>query len=235
MAPVAQGIEQLPSKQWVRGSIPRGRARKMKYLIILFFIFFYTQSFADETYDLWISGNKIEAIQKWRGLSDQGNIDAKYALAILYNDASSIGICEIEDFCIFENSNYKKAYKLFLELYNLEDPRAAYSIGEYYDDHWVFWPNYKKAFKYFLFAAERGVPEAQYNVANMYEHGDGVKRDLVQSIRWYLQCNKSSLCGAGEEGISDLIEQVSEEDFLKAKSLVVDDLEEIDIRITSVR
>jgi hypothetical protein len=58
---------------------------------------------------------------------------------------------------------------------------------------------------------------------------------LVQSIRWYLQCNKSSLCGAGEEGISDLIEQVSEEDFLKAKSLLVDDLEEIDIRITSVR
>ena len=50
------------------------------------------------------------------------------------------------------------------------------------DNHWVFWPNYKKAFKYYLFAAERGVPEAQYNVANMYEFGDGVKKDLVQSV-----------------------------------------------------
>ena len=92
-----------------------------------------------------------------------------------------------------------------------------------------------KAFKFYLFAAERGVPEAQYNVANMYERGEGTRKDLVQSIRWYLQCNLTPLCGAGEEGISDLISQVSEEEFEEARSLLIEDLETVDIRITSVR
>ena len=64
----------------------------------------------------------------------------------------------------------------------------AYAIGEYYDNHWVFWPNYKKAFKYYLFAAERALkPNIMLQT---YEFGDGVKKDLVQSVRWYLQCNK---------------------------------------------
>ena len=155
----------------------------------------------------------------------------------LYNDASSINLCKIDDFCIDENeSNYKKAYEIFLDLYeNDNDPRAAYAIGEYYDNHWVFWPNYKKAFKYYLFAAERGVPEAQYNVANMYEFGDGVKKDLVQSVRWYLQCNESKLCLQKEDGISDLIEQLSDEEYAKAKSFVKKDQIVINIRLSSVK
>ena len=79
------------------------------------------------------------------------------------------------------------------------------------------------------------MPEAQYNIANMYERGDGVKKDLVQSVRWYLQCNVSSLCGAGKEGIDDLIAQISEEDLNYAKSLVDYNLDEVDIRITVAR
>ena len=86
-----------------------------------------------------------------------------------------------------------------------------------------------------MFAAERGVPEAQYNVANMYEFGDGVKRDLVQSVRWYLQCNLSSLCGAGKEGIDDLIEQLSPEEFALAESLIDKTIKVVDIRITAAR
>ena len=69
----------------------------------------------------------------------------------------------------------------------------------------------------------------------MYEFGDGVKRDLVQSVRWYLQCNKSSLCGAGKEGIDDLIEQLSPEEYALAESLIDESIIEVDIRITAAR
>jgi tetratricopeptide (TPR) repeat protein len=207
--------------------------------IILFIILVLTNNVkAKNVYDLFATGNKEEAIQVLKDVIDkESNSDAKYILGLLYNDASSINLCKIDDFCIDENeSNYNKAYEIFLDLYeNENDPRAAYSIGEYYDNHWVFWPNYKKAFKYYLFAAERGVPEAQYNVANMYEFGDGVKRDLVQSVRWYLQCNKSSLCGAGKEGIDDLIEQLSPEEYALAESLIDETIKEVDIRITAAR
>ncbi len=206
-----------------------------KIPLLIFFIFFISQIFAnseerdfDKNYDLLISGHKEEAINNWQKLAEEGDTNARYALAILYSDAEFIGLCSIKDFC---KNNYKKAQKLYEELYDEGDPRAAYALAEIYDFYWRF----NKAFKYYLFAAERGVPEAQYNVANMYERGEGTRKDLVQSVRWYLQCNLTALCGAGEEGISDLIDQISEEQFEEAKSLLIDDLESIDIRLTSIR
>ena len=69
----------------------------------------------------------------------------------------------------------------------------------------------------------------------MYERGDGIQKDIIQAVRWYLQCNKSSLCGAGELGIEDLIITLSEEDFSLAKSQLIEELEEVDIRITTAR
>ena len=207
------------------------------FIIIFFFIFFQPIQASENFYDLFMSGQKKEAVNKLNNLVISGDQDAKYIMGLLYNDASTLNLCDIKDFCVSENnSNYDKAFEIFSDLYeNENDPRAAYAIGEYYDNHWVFWPNYKKAFKYYLFAAERGVPEAQYNVANMYEFGDGVKKDLIQSVRWYLQCNIASLCGAGVEGIDDLISQLSKEEFAYAKSLIIYDMEEVDIRITASR
>ena len=212
--------------------------KKILYLITII-IFSGNYSLKAETvYDLLISGDREKAIDVLRYQSEnENNLDAKYVLGILYTDASSINLCQIDDFCLTQSlSNYKKAKQIYLDLYtNHNDPRAAYALAEYYDDHWYFSSNYKKAFKHYLFAAENGVPEAQFNVANMYEFGDGIKKDLVQSVRWYLQCNYTSLCGAGYEGIDDLISQLSEEEFKYAQSLVNNNLNEVDIRITIAR
>jgi tetratricopeptide (TPR) repeat protein len=211
-----------------------------KILLLSLFIFsiLYSQTKAETVYDLLISGEREKGIAILRDLVEsENNKDAMYVLGLLYNDASSIDLCSTEDFCLGQNfSNYKEAKRIFTQLYkDYNDPRAAYSLGEYYDDHWYFSSNYKKAFKYYLFSAERGVPEAQFNVANMYEHGDGVKKDLTQSVRWYLQCNNTSLCGAGVDGIDDLIDQLTGEQYELAKSLVVNDMNEVDIRITTAR
>ena len=213
----------------------------MKKIFYLIIIIIFSSSYslkAESVYDLLVSGDREKAIDVLRYQSEnENNLDAKYVLGILYTDASSINLCQIDDFCLTQSlSNYKKAKQIYLDLYtNHNDPRAAYALAEYYDDHWYFSSNYKKAFKHYLFAAENGVPEAQFNVANMYEFGDGIKKDLVQSVRWYLQCNYTSLCGAGYEGIDDLISQLSEEEFKYAQSLVNNNLNELDIRITIAR
>ncbi len=212
--------------------------KKIFYLIIIIFFSGNYSLKAETVYDLLISGDREKAIDVLRYQSEnENNLDAKYVLGILYTDASSINLCQIDDFCLTQSlSNYKKAKQIYLDLYtNHNDPRAAYALAEYYDDHWYFSSNYKKAFKHYLFAAENGVPEAQFNVANMYEFGDGIKKDLVQSVRWYLQCNYTSLCGAGYEGIDDLISQLTEEEFKYAQSLVNNNLKELDIRITIAR
>ena len=206
----------------------------MKKILFVFLIFISSNVQANTAYDLYMSGNKAEGIAKWQDEAKNGNSSAKYVIGMLYNDSAQLGLCEIEDFCVFKKfSNYRKAKKIFEELYSEEgDPRAAYALAEYYDDHPLIITNYKKAAQLYLFAAERGVPEAQYNIANMFERGDGVKKDLIQSVRWYLQCNVSSLCAAGQEGIDDLIIQLTKEEFEYAKSLINYDMKDIDIRIT---
>jgi FOG: TPR repeat, SEL1 subfamily len=212
--------------------------KKILILSLFFFSILHPQIRAETVYDLLISGEREKGITILRDLAENdNNKDAMYVLGLLYNDASSINLCSIDDFCLGQNfSNYKEAKKIFTQLYqNHNDPRAAYALGEYYDDHWYFSSNYKKAFNYYLFSAERGVPEAQFNVANMYEHGDGVKKDLTQSVRWYLQCNTTSLCGAGVDGIDDLIDQLTKEQYELAKSLVENGIKEVDIRITTAR
>ncbi len=212
--------------------------KKILLLSLIIFAILHSQIRAETVYDLLISGEREKGIGILRDLAEnENNKDAMYVLGLLYNDASSINLCGVDDFCLGQNfSNYKEAKKIFTQLYeDYNDPRAAYALGEYYDDHWYISSNYKKAFKYYLFSAEQGVPEAQFNIANMYEHGDGVKKDLTQSVRWYLQCNTSSLCGAGVDGIDDLIDQLTSEQFELAKSLVVSDMKEVDIRITTAR
>ena len=212
--------------------------KKIFLLSLFIFSILHSQIRAETVYDLLISGEREKGITILRDLAvNETNKDAMYVLGLLYNDASSINLCSIDDFCLGQNfSNYKEAKKIFTQLYqNHNDPRAAYALGEYYDDHWYFSSNYKKAFNYYLFSAERGVPEAQFNVANMYEHGDGVKKDLTQSVRWYLQCNTTSLCGAGVDGIDDLIDQLTKEQYELAKSLVENGMKEVDIRITTAR
>ena len=206
----------------------------MKKILFLFLILVSSDALADTAYDLYMSGNKAEGIAKWQDEANNRNSSAKYVIGMLYNDSAQLGLCEIQDFCVFKKfSNYRKAKSIFEELYDIEgDPRAAYSLGEFYDDHPLIISNYKKAARLYLYAAERGVPEAQYNIANMYERGDGVRKDLVQSVRWYLQCNVSSLCKAGQEGIDDLINQLSYDEFEYAKSLIDFSMKEIDIRIT---
>jgi TPR repeat protein len=208
---------------------------KIVYLIINVQIILFSLSFAyaETAYDLYMSGNKQEALVLWKEKADAGDASSKYIVGMLYNDAAQLGLCSIEDLCLFKKfSNYRKAKQIFEELFEEDDPRAAYALGEFYDDHPLIFTNYKKAASFYLFAAKKGVPEAQYNIANMYERGEGVEKDLVQSVRWYLQCNKSSLCGAGEEGIDDLISQLSVDEFQLAKSLVRDDMKDVDIRIT---
>ena len=228
-APVAQGIEQLPSKQWVRGSIPRGRAITLFLILNLFFFIYSTVSSAEEPLKLFMGGNEKEAINIWKQESEMGDVNASYALGIIFYDSDVTGLCQrIEDSNC--KNNFKSGLKYFKIAHNAGDVRATYALGEHYD----YFRKYKKAFKLYLKAAEAGVPEAQFNAASMYEHGEGVLQDTVQAVRWYLQCNETKLCLQKEDGISDLIEQLTIEELQFAKSFLVIDQVPLNIRLDSV-
>ena len=228
-APVAQGIEQLPSKQWVRGSIPRGRAIILFLILNLFFLIYSTVSSAEEPLKLFLGGNEKEAINIWKQESEMGDVNASYALGIVFYDADVTGLCQRIDDNDCKN-NFKSGLKYFKIAHDAGDVRATYALGEHYD----YFRKYKKAFKLYLKAAEAGVPEAQFNTASMYEHGEGVLQDTVQAVRWYLQCNETKLCLQKEDGISDLIEQLTIEELQFAKSFLIIDQVPLNIRLDSV-
>ena len=184
---------------------------------------------ADEPLELFLGGNEKEAIEIWKKQSTLGDLNATYALGIVFYDSDVTGLCKRIDDSLCAD-NFKTGIKFFKIGHAAGDPRATYALAEHYDYFWKL----KKAFKFYLEAAEKGVPEAQFNTASMYEHGDGTKKDLTQSVRWYLQCNESKLCLQKEDGISDLIEQLSDEEFEKAKSMVIVDQIVINIRLSSV-
>ena len=228
-APVAQGIEQLPSKQWVRGSIPRGRTIISLLILILSFLVNPPILRAEEPLELFLGGNEQQAINLWKQESKLGDINSMYALGIIFYDSDVTGLCQrIED--ILCKSNFKSGVKYFKMAHDAGDVRATYALGEHYD----YFRKYKKAFNFYLKAALEGVPEAQFNTASMYEHGEGTKQDTVQAVRWYLQCNETKLCLQKEKGISDLIDQISIEELDFAKSLLVIDQTPINIRLSSV-
>ena len=228
-APVAQGIEQLPSKQWVRGSIPRGRAITLFLILNLFFFIYSSTSSAEEPLKLFLGGNEKEAINLWKQKSEMGDANASYALGIIFYDSDVTGLCQrIEDSNC--KNNFKSGLKYFKIAHDAGDVRATYALGEHYD----YFRKYKKAFKFYLQAAEAGVPEAQFNTASMYEHGEGVTQDTVQAVRWYLQCNETKLCLQKEEGISDLIGQLTIDELKIAKSSLIIDQIPLNIRLDSV-
>jgi TPR repeat protein len=176
-----------------------------------------------------LGGNEKEAINIWKQDSEMGNLDATYALGIVFYDSDVTGLCQrIEDSDC--KNNFKSGLKYYKTAHDAGDVRATYALGEHYD----YFRKFKKAFRFYLTAAEAGVPEAQFNTASMYEHGEGVTQDTVQAVRWYLQCNETKLCLQKEDGISDLIEKLTIDELKLAKSFLIIDQVPINIRLDSV-
>ena len=43
---------------------------------------------------------------------------------------------------------------------------------------------YKKAYEFFIKSAKDGNSQASHNLSIMYNNGDGVKKDIRESIKW---------------------------------------------------
>ena len=61
--------------------------------------------------------------------------------------------------------------------------------------------------------AEQGVPMAQYMLGMMYEHGDGVTRNLQEAIKWYEKSADGGIAMAGERLAA--LNAGNEDDFLR--------------------
>lgn len=115
-----------------------------------------------------------DAIPWLRRAADRGDVSAKFHLADFYSSS-------------FEASGFqdnRKALQLFLEVAQTGDPYAAANAGAMFHARWPDRTDLANAREWYEAAAKGGLSNPAWRIAWMFEHGDGVRRDLEEAYKW---------------------------------------------------
>jgi len=127
-----------------------------------------------------------KAYQVFRELSEQGNAEAQYNLAILYRQGKGV----------------KQDKKLALEWFEKSAAQglasAEYYLGNLYDTGDTVTRDPAIAVQWYKKAAEKGNPMAQSNLGVAYANGEGVGQDIVKAYVWFSLAASQGLTAALE-------------------------------------
>ena len=145
-------------------------------LCILFLIFLPTLTFADfqagkAAFD---RGDYATALKEWQPLAEQGDAEAQYNLAEMYEKGQGVPKDHAESNRLHRlaaEQGHVGAQRLLglIYLYGLEGTPRNLTEGA----HW------------YRLAAEQGDAYSQYQLGNLYKEGGGVPQDFTEAVRWY--------------------------------------------------
>ncbi|MDH3627266.1 MAG: hypothetical protein OEV00_09280 [Acidobacteriota bacterium] len=118
-------------------------------------------------------GDHEVAIELWQPLVRQGDDEASYRLALLYESAPA------------PYRDPSAAVQLYERLATDGNPRAQNNLGRCFEAGIGTEVNLERAVHWYRQAARQGRSIAQANLARLYESGRGVSRSLDDAIRWY--------------------------------------------------
>jgi TPR repeat protein len=117
-------------------------------------------------------GDFATALAKLKGPAAQGDADAQFLLAVMYENGR--GIAE----------DYTQAMLWYKKSAVQGDERAQLHLGYMYAKGLGVAQDYKQAMIWYERAATQGQAMAQYNLAVMYYKGQWVAQDFVQAHKW---------------------------------------------------
>ena len=123
----------------------------------------------DDARTAYNKGDYKEALEIWRPLADQGDVDAQYNIGLMYE----------------VTQNYKEAVKWYRLAAVQGNEGAQYNIGVLYAQGHGVTQNYNEAVKWLRLAAEQGDAKAQYNIGVLYAQGHGVTQNYKEAVKWY--------------------------------------------------
>ena len=131
-----------------------------------------------------------ETISRIYTLANQGNADAQYMLAALYQ----------------QHQDHYKAFEWFEKSALQGDEASQSKVGLMYYTGVGVRQNYSKAFEFSLKAANKQMEASYLAVAVMYQKGQGVRQDYKKAKEWYgKSCDSGQQSGC--EGYRELNEQ----------------------------
>ncbi|MBR4824785.1 MAG: sel1 repeat family protein [Spirochaetaceae bacterium] len=156
-------------------------------------------------------GNK-KAVEWIEEKANQGDADAQYQLASIYNNGNGLEQNEAK-----ANEWYLKAFDCYEKAARQGDANAQYSLGCMYSLGYGVEKNDIEAFKWYEKSATQGNANAQHELGEIYLSGyRGVTRNYEKALSWYEK--------AAKQGNPDFQSQlgriyhcvVTEPDFAKA-------------------
>ena len=119
------------------------------------------------------AGDMVVAAQWWTKGAEQGNAEAQYNLAFMYDYGE--GVAEDD----------KQAVYWYTKAAEQGFARAQYNLAFMYDNGEGVAEDDKQAVYWYTKAAEQGNAKAQYNLALMYANGEGAVEDDVKAHMWF--------------------------------------------------
>ncbi len=117
--------------------------------------------------------NISRAIKLWTELSEKGNSEAQFKLAVCYNNGDGV------------SKDINKAIELLTASANQGYSMAQCNLGFcYYKGDGVA-QDKERAFELYKKSADQGNAIAQYNIGECYENGDGVAQDKEKAVHYY--------------------------------------------------
>ncbi len=152
------------------------------------------------------SGDYKTAFKEFAPLAEQGNADAQFNLALMYDNGQGVP------------QDYKQAVKWYTKAAAQGSGEAQSNLALMYGKGQGVPQDHKQAVKWYTKAAAQGYAKAQSNLAIMYANGQGVPQDNVYAHMW---SNLAAVDG-GENAskIRDIIaKRMTTADISKAQSL----------------
>ena len=113
-----------------------------------------------------------EAIRWYKLAVGQGNVEAQFKMAQLYETEKSL-------------MDYKEALKLYKLAAKQGHTQAEFCLGHMYAKGKGVSKNYKEAVRLYRIAAKKGYRDAQYYLGLMYADGTGLEQDFINAYMWW--------------------------------------------------
>jgi TPR repeat protein len=153
---------------------------KIKAILLSLLITFSGVILADfnDGLEAYNQGDYDTAFKEWSPYAEQGDADAQYNLALVYD---------------FGYSDFNKAFEWYKKSAKQGRKDAQYNLALMYRDGDGTSKNYKKSIKWFKKSADQGYAKAQSSLGYAYRWGDrGVDKDYSKALYWTKKAAKQN-------------------------------------------
>jgi len=119
-------------------------------------------------------GNHAEAVKWWKIAASQGNPEAQFFLASMYQNGTGV------------KQNYPEAARLYRLAADRGDAASLVNLGNMYSKGQGVTQNYRESTMLYWLAANQGNKTGQTNVGAAYARGQGVEKNYIEAYKWFL-------------------------------------------------